>query len=201
MPDSPSRRSRKRQRTRTEILAAGARLLDRRNFSDLSIGALCEEADVARATFFLHFDNKSSLLLAWEAELVEALDDALAESVGRVASVYRAMADAFWLRPGVSRCVIGTALGDPSPGVLLERVRRELTELAGRGMLRPSYAPELAARVWLGEVAAVLGSPEGRRGSTAQRDELLRVVLSGVTESKPRLKWSPARAPGASQTV
>ena len=201
MPASSSRRSRKRERTRNEILAAAGRLLAGRDFADLSVAAICEEADVARATFFLHFNYKPSLLLAWEADLVERLDAAFASGGGRAPAVYRAMADVFWYEPGISRSVILRALMERTPRPLLERVSRELQGLAGRGELRRNLAPEFAARAWLGGVAAALSTGEGRRSSERLRDELLGLVLSGVAESKPRLKWAPVAAAGPSAPV
>lgn len=197
----PGRRSRKRERTRGEILAAAERLVEREPLSEVPIAALCEEADVARATFFLHFENKGALGRALEQEVVGALKDGVAARRGRVAAVYRAMADAFWARPGLSRSVIADALTSAGPGELVAEVRSVLAELSSLGRLRRGLDPELAARFWLGAVVAALGSAEGRLSREAVRDELLRSVLPGVTEGSTRLKWSPTRPPGVSGTL
>ena len=57
-----SRRARKKERTRHEIYAAALSLFAARGFDAVSVEQICQAADVARATFFLHFHTKSALL-------------------------------------------------------------------------------------------------------------------------------------------
>ena len=40
-----------------------------RGFEAVTIEAICEAADVARATFFLHFPTKASLLHEWNCQV------------------------------------------------------------------------------------------------------------------------------------
>jgi hypothetical protein len=119
----------------------------------------------------------------------------------RVAAVYGAMVDVFWKDPGVSRAVIQAALATGAAGPLLERMRAELERLEALGELRRTAVPALAARVLLGGIGAALGTQEGRGGSEALRDEVLSLSLSGVAESKPRLKWSGLPTAGTSPAV
>lgn len=55
------RQSRKRARTRGELVAAAERLVAQRGLDALSIDAITEEADVAKGTFYTHFQDKDDL--------------------------------------------------------------------------------------------------------------------------------------------
>ena len=61
-----------------------------------------------------------------------------------------------------------------------------------RGDLRRDLPPESVARVIAGAIAAMLA--DGRAGDAeaggARCEELLGILLNGLREAKPRLKWS-----------
>jgi AcrR family transcriptional regulator len=65
----------KRARTRRRIFDAAMRLFEERGYRETTVADICAAADVARATFFLHFPLKSTLLL----ELSRAMADEWAE--------------------------------------------------------------------------------------------------------------------------
>lgn len=52
---------RKRERTRGELVAAAERLVAAHGLDALSIDDITEEADVAKGTFYTHFDDKDDL--------------------------------------------------------------------------------------------------------------------------------------------
>lgn len=52
---------RKRERTRSELVAAAERLVAARGLDALSIDEITEEADVAKGTFYTHFEDKDDL--------------------------------------------------------------------------------------------------------------------------------------------
>jgi AcrR family transcriptional regulator len=66
-----SRRDRKKQRTRRGIYDAAMRLFARHGFSAVTIADICEEADVGRGTFFLHFPTKAALLYEFNQRVAE----------------------------------------------------------------------------------------------------------------------------------
>jgi AcrR family transcriptional regulator len=61
---APPRTLRKRERTRGELVAAAERLVAARGLDALSIDEITEEADVAKGTFYTHFEDKDDLAAA-----------------------------------------------------------------------------------------------------------------------------------------
>jgi AcrR family transcriptional regulator len=79
---SLSRRERKKRETRKRILDAALALTANRPYGEVRIEDICSAADVANATFFLHFANKQALVRAFGAQITSrlqasALDPAL----------------------------------------------------------------------------------------------------------------------------
>lgn len=75
-----SRRERKKQRTRREIFDGAMRLFAKQGFDDVTIAEICEEADVGRGTFFLHFPTKAALLYEFNARVAESFRAEMAEA-------------------------------------------------------------------------------------------------------------------------
>ena len=69
-----SRRERKKRETRKRILDAAASLISQRPYDEVRIEDICTAADVANATFFLHFPNKPALVRAFGEEITERLN-------------------------------------------------------------------------------------------------------------------------------
>ncbi len=61
---SPARTIRKRERTRGELVAAAERLVAARGLDAISIDDITVEADVAKGTFYTHFEGKDDLAAA-----------------------------------------------------------------------------------------------------------------------------------------
>ena len=78
LPDQMlSRRERKKRETRKRILDAAMHLMSDRPYDEVRIEDICSAADVANATFFLHFENKSALVLAFNEEVASKISDEL----------------------------------------------------------------------------------------------------------------------------
>ena len=60
---NPNKTDPRIRRTRGRICKALSRLLQEKEFSEISITDLTKRADVARVTFYQHFDNKEAVLL------------------------------------------------------------------------------------------------------------------------------------------
>jgi AcrR family transcriptional regulator len=74
-----SRRDRKKERTRREIYEAAMRLFAKAGFAAVTIADICEEADVGRGTFFLHFPSKAALLYEFNQRVAEDFRAGLVE--------------------------------------------------------------------------------------------------------------------------
>src|ERR1700741_2995234 len=60
-------------RTRTSLIDAGLRVAERTGLAGLSINLLVEEAQVSKGTFFHHFGDRASYLLALHREFHDRL--------------------------------------------------------------------------------------------------------------------------------
>lgn len=76
---APSRRLRKKERTRRAIYDAAMALFAERGFAEVTVEQICDAADVARGTFFLHFPTKAGLIFEATARLTAELRALLAE--------------------------------------------------------------------------------------------------------------------------
>src|ERR1700757_1649001 len=96
-------------RTRMAVIAAGLRLAERTGLAGLSINLLVEEARVSKGTFFHHFGDRASYLLALHREFHDRL----------LSEIERATSN---LSPGRERLIVsaptypGGGLGDRGVG-------------------------------------------------------------------------------------
>ncbi len=60
-------------RSRSMLIAAFSKLLQRKEFDSISVGEVAEEAGLNRATFYLHYPDKQALLAAMTEERFRAL--------------------------------------------------------------------------------------------------------------------------------
>jgi len=77
MADQPTRRERKKQRTRHEIQDSALELFAERGYRETTISAIAERADVAPRTVTVHFPTKEELLFGAETFSLESLLEAL----------------------------------------------------------------------------------------------------------------------------
>ncbi|MBI1394272.1 MAG: TetR family transcriptional regulator [Alphaproteobacteria bacterium] len=72
-----SRRERKKLETRLRILDAAIALMAERSYDDVRIEEIAKAADVANATFFLHFPTKAALVAAFNEQISEKIAERL----------------------------------------------------------------------------------------------------------------------------
>jgi AcrR family transcriptional regulator len=77
-----SRRERKKRETRRRILEAAIELMAKRPYAEVKIEEISAAADVANATFFLHFPTKASLITAFNEEVAAKIAAELAAFKG-----------------------------------------------------------------------------------------------------------------------
>jgi AcrR family transcriptional regulator len=199
---SASRRARKKGRTRAEIFRAALDLFAARGFDLVTVEQICSAADVAKGTFFLHFSSKAALLVEWNRELAAELAGRLRDPRDSALAQYRTLVEqlgAHWCRrPDATRALLHELLAQRTPeseDALPDRDLRDLVEAVvrrgqERGEFRRNVSARLAATAFLASCAAVFS---GGRGEAPEvlRNELLHALLHGLSEPKPRLKWTP----------
>lgn len=191
-----TRRARKKERTRQEIFSAAMELFGTRGYEAVTIEAICAAADVARATFFLHFPSKASLLYEWNRQVAAEFEATLSEPrasapeelrrlVQHIGSRLLAQAD---VMTGLLREFFATpqaALGAPEDAhdlsALFEAIVRRGQE---RGELRRSIDPRLAVAFVLATSGSILAGQVWKPGEvspeTAQA-QFFEVVFHGIT--------------------
>jgi len=205
-PDAErSRRERKKERTREQIYRAAMTLLLRRGFDNVTVDEICRAADVARATFFLHFAAKDDLLAEYGRRLHRDLCDGVREyrggAWGAMRIVFRMMAASAarqldTLRPLAGE-LVPSARSTGADGRFCALVASIVRRGQAAGEFRRRLNPDLAARA---ACAAFLAMARGWPND-AGRDEIdervadaLDVILHGIGERRGRRP--PDRASG-----
>ncbi len=193
--DPPSRRARKKAATRRRITESAFALFLERGYDAVTVEAICEAADVARRTFFLHFPTKDALLVEYGREATDALAASLAGWRGGAAGALRHALAFLAERASRSARTVELIVREvtASPGALQETASQQrsvqdlLAEVvrAGQhaGELRRGVAPELAAAV-LVSAYFTLSAAWAQRGAKDDLAAWMRqatdLVLSGL---------------------
>ena len=194
-PPPLSRRARKKERTRREIYQAAMTLFGVRGFDRVTIEQICDAADVARATFFLHFPSKSALLFEFSRGLAAELRERLHEPRGSAAEEFRAMVELVsqrWHEHGeVMQAMLREFFVTPeslaaarAEGGELRAAIEDIVERGqARGEFRRGLEPRLAAAVFLSTSCAILSGQVLHPADAAKtREGLVDVVLGGLLE-------------------
>jgi AcrR family transcriptional regulator len=201
-PSLPSRRDRKKQRTRRDLYEAAVRLFLRDGVAAVTIDAICAQADVARATFFLHFPTKDALLAEYGRQVTDDLAAHLDDERPAIQTLRQALeflCDRALEHAPLMQPILHAILTRPAAIAAHAEQGRDLTTLLAAivrrgqraGELRRGLDPQLAAAVVVSAYFAIVGEWMRRgdidlRASVAQS---LDVVLRGLARPRPR----PAR--------
>jgi TetR/AcrR family transcriptional regulator, transcriptional repressor for nem operon len=160
-PATPTgRRKEAMARTREALIDAGLRLAERTGLTGMSVDLIVENAGVAKGTFFHHFGDRASYLIALHREFHERLATQMQAAIVGVP-------------PGRRRLIIGTntcldgCLNDRGVRALLLEARAEpaiTDEISRRNhtvaeLCRSDFAalqlahPYESAQLWVGMVA------------------------------------------------
>ncbi|MBO0883675.1 MAG: TetR/AcrR family transcriptional regulator [Mycobacterium sp.] len=160
-PAAPvGRRKEAMAKTREALIEAGLRLAEHTGLTALSVNLIVQDAGVAKGTFFHHFGDRASYLLALHREFHDRLADQMKAAI-------------VGLPPGRKRLMISTNAGldgclrDRGVRALLLEARAEpavTEEIKHRNhinaeLCRPDFAalnrphPYQSAQLWVGMVA------------------------------------------------
>jgi AcrR family transcriptional regulator len=198
---APSRRDRKKERTRREIYEAAMRLFARAGFGAVTIADICEAADVGRGTFFLHFPSKAALLYEFNQRVAEEFRASLVEPRAPARAELRALVARMAVEL-VAQAEIMTAMlseffaspealaAAPAQGQALPEL---VTEIIARGQQRGEFARRLDARLaaasFLATAVAII-SGQVFRGEDVTPEEInrqfLQITFAGLSPAGDR---------------
>jgi AcrR family transcriptional regulator len=185
---APSRRVRKRERTRGEIYDAAMRLFASRGFAAVTIAEICDAADVGRGTFFLHFPSKAALLYEFNQRVAEDFRATLAEPRASAQDELRALIERMGSELGAQAEIMTAMLAEffaspeslaaaPEQGTALADL---VGEIVARGQRRGEFSRSIDARLaaasFLATSAAIL-SGQVFRGERVSQQEIHRQLL------------------------
>jgi AcrR family transcriptional regulator len=192
--DQPSRRSRKKEQTRRGIFSAAMALFAARDYDAVTIEDICERADVAKATFFLHFPSKAALLTEFNERLTATLEKRLSDVVGTAEDKLRFMVSALvddWEKNAeIMRKMVREFLDQPS----LPRAATEanagildlITGIVREGQLAGEFgktvAPDLIAAALVASWGSFISAWSSDRNNIPQSagEDLLNIMLNGL---------------------
>ncbi len=133
MHDERHRGSRKRARTRADLLNAARQVFARRGYHDTSIAEITENADVGVGTFYLHFRDKDEIFATLLEEGFCAMRKQVTEALAEVPQALRlsAVIQAIFQHAYAQRDLFMIALTGRDGGRLTGALRAQATLIEG----------------------------------------------------------------------
>ncbi len=196
-----SRRDRKKQRTRRDIYETAMRLFAKQGFATVTIAQICEAADVARGTFFLHFPSKAALLYEFNERVAEEFRESLTIGDAPASDALRALVERIGVELATEAEIMSAMLAEffTSPETLAVASEHSagladlVTEIIVRGQENAEFDrsldPRLAAAAFLATAAAFLSSHVTRRGELSEAEtqrQFMQLTFNGLCAAKPR---------------
>ncbi len=196
-----SRRDRKRERTRCEIYDAAMSLFAKSGFGVVTITDICEAADVARGTFFLHFPNKAALLYEFNQRVAEDFRATLTAPRGSAREELRALVERMSIELEAQAEIMTAMLAEffasaeslaaaPELGTALPEL---VTEIIARGQERSEFTRRIDARLaaasFLATAASIISGQVFRDGELSKKEihrQFLQLTLEGLSPAGDR---------------
>lgn len=71
------------QRTKKNILEAMTQLLEKKNFEQITVKNICEQAEISRSGFYLHYTDKYDLVEKYQLELMGRGVEIFSDTLGK----------------------------------------------------------------------------------------------------------------------
>lgn len=148
------------EQTRTKLIDAGLALAERVGLEGLSVNAIVAEANVSKGSFFHHFSDRTSYLLAlhrgFHDALAERITAAIAElepGAQRLSTAARTYLDACLADRGVKALLLEARGHRPIGDEVLERNRRNVAVVTDDFAALGRPHPAQSARLWVAATA------------------------------------------------
>ena len=147
-----SRRERKKRDTRRRILDSALGLMADKPYEQVRIEDICAAADVANATFFLHFPNKSALLFAYNEDVATKVAEQLAAhspapAADRLRTLLQTYLTEWGTRRHLMRQVVLELISQPASGAAFNEVSPGLIAMVGEIVRDGQKTGEFATRI------------------------------------------------------
>jgi len=193
----PSRRDRKKERTRREIYEAAMRLFAQSGFGAVTIADICEEADVGRGTFFLHFPSKAALLYEFNQRVAEDFRASLREPRASARAELCALVERISIELVAQAEIMSAMLAEffASPEALAAASTENalpvlVTEIVRRGQERGEFSRRIDARLaaasFFATAAAIISGQVFREGDVSPQEinrQFLQITFSGLAST------------------
>lgn len=172
------------------------RLFSERGYDGVTIEDICAGASVAKATFFLHFENKAALLREFNNEITQALAERLAGHDGtaedQLILLLLAFREAYEMNATVMSKMLREFIDQPSAlsraATVNESVVDLVTEIVRRGQdrgeLRREILPALAAvaivSTWSAIAAFASEHPDTQTETEQASRQIIGITLNGL---------------------
>jgi AcrR family transcriptional regulator len=202
-----SRRERKKERTRVEIYRAAMKLFARRGFDSVTIENICDEADVARGTFFLHFPTKSALLFEFNrltaAAFAQRLEGPRISAAEELRTLVDLISESWRQNADVMNAMLRDALSSPTTMEASHKDGRDLEHLIedivehgqAVGEFRDGIHPRIAASVFLSTSCSILAGRvfHDEPVPSDVKDQLVDILLNGLIKDGAGSRRRPRR--------
>ncbi len=184
----PSRRDRKRERTRRGIYDAAMQLFAKHGFAGVTITEICEAADVGRGTFFLHFPSKAALLYEFNQRVADdfrtTLSEPRASARKELCALVERMSAELVAHAEIMTAMLAEFFTSPETLAVASELGSALPELVGeiiaRGQEQGEFSRRIDARLAAAGFLATAGtilSGQVFRGRAIPKKEIHRQFL------------------------
>jgi AcrR family transcriptional regulator len=199
----------KRAKTRAQLVAAASALFARQAVESVTVDDVVRQAEVAKGTFYVHFEDLRELTAAVADELIKTIDDllqpvrlsiddpALRIAFGCSCFIDRAFADPTWAGVAARMAAAGANVGQVARRRLLEDLKRHLKGMPQGG----ATSAELGLEVVVGIMLQVLAAIAEGRLSSRHREGAIAAILRAIGLDARQVKSVLTRLPEPAGTA